>query len=52
MDNLLKPVIENYSKYYVEKQKCPTYVQMYAKDSKEIILVYNKVSTQLHPLPI
>ncbi|CAB3222288.1 unnamed protein product [Arctia plantaginis] len=43
MDALLKPVIDNYSKYYIDKQKSPSYVQMYTKDAKEIILVYNKV---------
>lgn len=44
MTALLKPVIDNFSKYYIDKQKSPSYIQMYTKDDKEIILVYSKVN--------
>ncbi|KAG6444971.1 hypothetical protein O3G_MSEX003691 [Manduca sexta] len=40
MDLLLQPVLENYPKLYVEKQKCPSYVEMYAKYNKDIVLAY------------
>ncbi|XP_075975984.1 zwilch kinetochore protein [Anticarsia gemmatalis] len=49
MDTVLKPVVDNYSKYYVEKQRCPSYVQMYTKSDKEIVLVYNKIKQAFNP---
>ncbi|KAJ8719141.1 hypothetical protein PYW07_016697 [Mythimna separata] len=42
LDNLIKPLLEKYPKYYVEKQKSPTYVEMYAKSNRDILLVCNK----------
>ncbi|KAH9636121.1 hypothetical protein HF086_008421 [Spodoptera exigua] len=42
MDNILKPVIDSYPKYYIEKQKSPNYVEMYTKTNRDIVLVCNK----------
>lgn len=43
MDNIIKPVIDSYPKYYIEKQKSPSYVEMYTKSNRDIVLVCNKV---------
>ncbi|CAH0674101.1 unnamed protein product [Spodoptera exigua] len=42
MDIILKPVIDSYPKYYIEKQKSPSYVEMYTKTNRDIVLVCNK----------
>lgn len=44
MDNLIKPLLENYSKHYIEKQKSPTYIEMYTKSNRDVVLVCNKVN--------
>ncbi|XP_052754511.1 protein zwilch isoform X1 [Galleria mellonella] len=47
MDNLLQPVLESYPKLTIEKQFCPSYVEMYTKNSREIVMVFvkNKLAT-------
>ncbi|XP_060802132.1 protein zwilch [Amyelois transitella] len=42
MELLLQPVLESYPKFSIEKQVCPSYVQMYTKDNNEIALVCMK----------
>ncbi|XP_059058600.1 uncharacterized protein LOC131852039 [Achroia grisella] len=46
MDNLLQPVLESYPKLSIEKQICPSYVEMYTKNKTEIVMVFvkNKLS--------
>lgn len=44
MVNLLQPVLEKYSKFFIEKQSCPSYVNMYTKNKSEIVIVYAKVN--------
>ncbi|XP_050680283.1 protein zwilch isoform X2 [Leptidea sinapis] len=43
MDLQLKPVLEKYSKYTIEKQPSPTYVEIYTKSENDIVLAYSKV---------
>lgn len=43
MDNIVKQLADSYTKYYVDKEKCPNYIQMFCKSSREIVLVYNKI---------
>lgn len=49
MDLLLIPVIDYYSNTYfsIEKQKSPSYVGMYTKDNKEVVMVYEKSKQML-----
>nr|XP_049693129.1 uncharacterized protein LOC110373326 [Helicoverpa armigera] len=42
MENLLKPLTDSYSKYYIQKQKSPSYIEMYTKASNDVVLVCNK----------
>ncbi|KAF9409142.1 hypothetical protein HW555_011406 [Spodoptera exigua] len=34
--------MDSYPKYYIEKQKSPSYVEMYTKTNRDIVLVCNK----------
>ncbi|KAI5637747.1 RZZ complex, subunit zwilch domain-containing protein [Phthorimaea operculella] len=42
MDSALKPVLENYPKYFIDKQQCPSYVSMYTKEKNDVVMVYAK----------
>ncbi|CAG9787108.1 unnamed protein product [Diatraea saccharalis] len=42
MDSLMQPVLENYPDLYIHKQESPSYVEIYTKNKKEIVLVYKK----------
>ncbi|XP_026731698.1 uncharacterized protein LOC113496621 [Trichoplusia ni] len=42
MDNLIKPLCQNYPKHCVLKQKSPSYVEMFTKSKRDIVLVCNK----------
>ncbi|XP_063827006.1 uncharacterized protein LOC135076473 [Ostrinia nubilalis] len=42
MENILKLVQESYPKFFVQKQKSPSYVQMYTKNNNDIAIVYFK----------
>ncbi|CAH2261905.1 jg6986 [Pararge aegeria aegeria] len=42
MESLLQPIIDRYSKYVIEKQTSPSYVEMYTQEIKEITIVYAK----------
>ena len=43
MDNLLQPVRENFPKLTIDKQKSPSYVEIYTNKDTEIVLAYIKV---------
>ncbi|KOB78489.1 Protein zwilch-like protein, partial [Operophtera brumata] len=38
----LQPVIDNFSKFIIEKQVSPSYVEMYTKNNKDVVIVYAK----------
>ncbi|XP_052739694.1 protein zwilch isoform X2 [Bicyclus anynana] len=42
MENLLQPIAEIYTKYVIEKQPSPSYVEIYSRENKEIAIVYAK----------
>ncbi|KAL0832257.1 hypothetical protein ABMA28_001705 [Loxostege sticticalis] len=42
MENILQPVLESYPKFFIQKQKAPSYVQMYSKSNNDIAIVYVK----------
>lgn len=44
MENILQPVLESYPKFFIQKQKSPSYVQMYSKSNNDIAIVYVKVN--------
>lgn len=44
MESLIKPMLESYPKYVIEKQASPSYVEMYTRENKDLIIVYAKVS--------
>lgn len=44
MDNLLRPIVEIYPKLFIQKQKIPTFVEMYTKTSDDVVVVCVKVS--------
>lgn len=44
MQSLIQPILESYPKYVIEKQTSPSYVEMYTRENKDLIIVYAKVS--------
>ncbi|KAJ2947574.1 hypothetical protein O0L34_g17367 [Tuta absoluta] len=42
MDSILKPVLDKYPKYFIDKQQCPSYVSMYTKEKYDVVMVYAK----------
>ncbi|XP_061705258.1 protein zwilch-like [Cydia pomonella] len=49
MNTVLQPVLDLYPKYCIERQKCPSYVEMYTKSSSDVIMVYLKTKQNLLP---
>lgn len=43
MSNFLQPVLDLYPKFSIEKQKSPSYVEMFTKKIEDIVMVYLKV---------
>ncbi|XP_073952221.1 uncharacterized protein [Choristoneura fumiferana] len=43
MSNILQPVLDLYPKYSIEKQKCPSYVEMFTKKIEDVVMVYLKI---------
>lgn len=39
----LQPVLENFSKFVIEKRASPSYVEMFTKNNKEVVIVNAKV---------
>ncbi|RVE54581.1 hypothetical protein evm_000702 [Chilo suppressalis] len=46
MDNLLQPVLQSYPNYNVKKCECPSYIEIYTKSKKEIVLVYDNLKNK------
>lgn len=43
MSNFLQPVLDLYPKFSIEKQKSPSYVEMFTKKIEDVVMVYLKV---------
>lgn len=44
MNDIIKEVKTKYPDIHIDKQTCPSYVKMYTKDNRQIVMVYVEVT--------